>query len=80
MVWDTVAVETPASLATSLMVTFMKQPPCAMRCPFTQINSHISIVQLLRRVKTLFPLFPLKIVKNAIFLMDYPQPAGENVI
>ena len=30
MVWDTVAVDTPASFATSLMVTFMGQPPCAM--------------------------------------------------
>lgn len=32
------------------------------------------------RVKPLFPLFRVKIVKYALFLMDYPQPAAENVI
>ena len=30
MVWDTVAVETPASLATSLIVTFMFDPSCVI--------------------------------------------------
>ena len=80
MVGDTVAVDTPASFATSLMVTFMGQPPCAMVYWFTQIISHFSIGQLSLRVKPLFPLFRVKIVKYALFLMDYPQPAAENVI
>ncbi|ERK54420.1 hypothetical protein HMPREF1545_03962 [Oscillibacter sp. KLE 1728] len=47
---------------------------------FTQIISHFSIGQLSLRVKPLFPLFRVKIVKYALFLMDYPQPAAENVI
>ncbi len=37
MVWDTVAVETPASLATSLMVTFMTCSSCVIICIFCVI-------------------------------------------
>ena len=54
MVWDTVAVDTPASFATSLMVTFMGRPPYAMVPCFTQTISPYSIGQAPRRVKTFF--------------------------
>ena len=80
MVWETVAVETPASFATSLIVTFTIYPPCAMVYPIAQTISYPSIEQVFPPVKPLFFSVPPKIVKYASFRLVLLRPGRENVI